>query len=466
MLSHANLDKDFWVKAATTALYLINRSPHRSLDGNIPEILWSGNSVDYSNLRVFGCPVYVHLNEGKLVPSAVKCIFLGYSFRVKGYRVWCLDPKYRQIIHSRDVTFNEDVITNFAHIKNYEPTNYLKAISSPECDKWDVAMEEEVESLHKNKTLELVKLPKDKRVISCKWLFKVKDVIPGVESNWYKAWYVVREFDQCESIDFNEVFSAVVRHTTIRVLFSIVALQDLEPEQLDVKTSFLHGHLEEEIYVEQPEGFKVPRNEDHVDQKMGKLTLLHTDYISKVLKKFNMSSYKPFPTSLALNFKLSFYECPKSEKDKEDMSRVPYSSVVGSLMYTMFCTPPDLAHAVSVVSRYMHNPGKMHWEVVKCILRYLKGTGNIGLSFEKGRASPNGVVGYLVFILQAITALSTIEAEYIASTEGVKEAIWLRGMTSLVLLVFDTLRGATTTTMKSYGFWFKVKIVGIVSQKL
>ncbi|GJU96176.1 retrovirus-related pol polyprotein from transposon TNT 1-94 [Tanacetum coccineum] len=112
MLSHANLDKDFWVEAATTASYLINRSPHRSLDGNIPEILWSGNSVDYSNLRVFGCPVYVHVNEGKLVPRVVKCIFLGYGSGVKGYRVWCPDPNYRKIIHTRDVTFNEDVIIN------------------------------------------------------------------------------------------------------------------------------------------------------------------------------------------------------------------------------------------------------------------------------------------------------------------------------------------------------------------
>ncbi|GJS41667.1 retrovirus-related pol polyprotein from transposon TNT 1-94 [Tanacetum coccineum] len=292
MLSHANLDKDFWVEAATTAAYLINRSPHRSLDGNIPEILWSGNSVDYSNLRVFGCPVYVHVNEGKLVPRAVKCIFLGYGSGVKGYRVWCPDPKYRKIIHSRDVTFNEDVIINSgkdfvpphnvdnnhtegkvefefdvensthtqppfndehietqddgnmptspqsqpqteyllardrerrqvnrpprledyqcdlvayafaaaAHIEGCEPTNYFEAISSPECDKWVVAMEEEVESLHKNKTWELVKLPKEKRVISCKWLFKVKDGIPGVESKRYKARYVVRGFDQREGM--------------------------------------------------------------------------------------------------------------------------------------------------------------------------------------------------------------------------------------------------------------------------
>nr|GEU67070.1 retrotransposon protein, putative, Ty1-copia subclass [Tanacetum cinerariifolium] len=292
-------------------------------------------------------------------------------------------------------------------------------------------------------------------MIRCKWLFKMKDGIPGVKINRYKARYVVRGFDQREGIDFNEVFSLVVRHTSIRVLLSIVALQDLEMEQLDVKKAFLYGHLEEEIYVKQPEGFKVPGkggpygsflylviyvndmliaapNKDQIrelkDQLSNKFEMndLGTDYISKVLKKFNMSSCKPVPNPLAPHFKLSSHECLKSE---EDMSRVPYSSAVGSLMYAMVCTRPDLAHAVSVVSRYMHNPGKMHWKAVK--------------------------------------SLSTTEAEYISSTEGVKEAIWLRGMVNEFGLPQElALRGAATTAMKSYGFWFKVEIVEIVSQKL
>nr|GEU84070.1 putative polyprotein [Tanacetum cinerariifolium] len=81
------------------------------------------------------------------------------------------------------------------------------------------------------------------------------------------------------------------------------------------------------------------------DRKMGKLILSQTDYISKVLKKFNMSSCKPVPTQLASHFKLSSHEFPKSKEDIEDMSRVPYSSVVGNLMYVMVCTRLNLAHA-------------------------------------------------------------------------------------------------------------------------
>nr|GEY42173.1 retrovirus-related Pol polyprotein from transposon TNT 1-94 [Tanacetum cinerariifolium] len=83
---------------------------HSDLWGSSHVTSRGGNSVDYSNPRVFRCPVYVHVNEEKLASHAVKCIFLGYGSGVKGYRVWCPNPKYRKIILRRDVTFNEDVI--------------------------------------------------------------------------------------------------------------------------------------------------------------------------------------------------------------------------------------------------------------------------------------------------------------------------------------------------------------------
>ena len=73
--------------------------------------------------------------------------------------------------------------------------------------------------------------------------------------------------------------------------------------------------------------------------------------------------------------------CPKTQEDIEYMSKVPYQSAVGSLMYAMVCTRPDIAHAVGVVSRYMSNPGKQHWLAVKWILRYLRGTTSQALCF-------------------------------------------------------------------------------------
>ena len=69
--------------------------------------------------------------------------------------------------------------------------------------------------------------------------------------------------------------------------------------------------------------------------------------------------------------------CPKTQEEMDYMSKVPYASTVGSLMYAMVFTRPDIAHAVGVVSRYMNNPGKEHWMAVKWILRYLRGTPQI-----------------------------------------------------------------------------------------
>ncbi|GKC02760.1 hypothetical protein Tco_0994370 [Tanacetum coccineum] len=137
------------------------------------------------------------------------------------------------------------------------------------------------------------------------------------------------------------------------------------------------------------------------------------------------------------------------------MGKVPYENAVGSLMYLMLCTRPDIAYAVSVVSRYLANPGKNHWEAVKWILKYLRGTANVGLMYgtdrgnhvdvtdfvdsnyakdlDKGRS----ITGY-AFLLQGCVvswkatlqhvATSNTEAEYMAFTETVKEAIWLRGL--------------------------------------
>jgi hypothetical protein len=117
------------------------------------------------------------------------------------------------------------------------------------------------------------------------------------------------------------------------------------------------------------------------DRKNRKLTLSQGKYTEKVLERFRMQNAKPVSTPLASHFKLTKEMCPKTQEEIEYMSRVPYSSAVGSLMYAMVCTRLDIAHAVGVVSRYMNNPGKEHWEAVKWILRYLRGTTTHALCF-------------------------------------------------------------------------------------
>ena len=88
---------------------------------------------------------------------------------------------------------------------------------------------------------------------------------------------------------------------------------------------------------------------------------------------------------MANHFKLSKEQSSKTAEERDHMILVPYASAVGSLMYDMVCTRPDIAHAVGVVSRYMANPGKEHWDAVKWLLRYLRGTSSTSLCFGKGK---------------------------------------------------------------------------------
>ena len=109
-------------------------------------------------------------------------------------------------------------------IEYYEPSNYREAVSSENSAQWSIAMSKEIESLHKNRTWELVKPPKGQKIVGCKWVFKKKEGTIGVEAPRFKARLVAKGYSQREGIDFNEVFSPIVRHSSIRVILSMVAL--------------------------------------------------------------------------------------------------------------------------------------------------------------------------------------------------------------------------------------------------
>ena len=123
---------------------------------------------------------------------------------------------------------------------NAEPSSYSEAIISGDSNKWMTAMHDEMESLEKNGTWDLVKLPREKKPIRCKWVFKRKEGVSPNDETRYKARLVAKGYSQIPGIDYNEVFSPVVKHSSIRTLLSIVAMHDFELEQLDVKIAFLH----------------------------------------------------------------------------------------------------------------------------------------------------------------------------------------------------------------------------------
>ncbi|KAE8673431.1 hypothetical protein F3Y22_tig00111783pilonHSYRG00232 [Hibiscus syriacus] len=398
MLRNAGIEKSFWAEAINTALYVMYNSQEIS----------------------------------KLDPKSRKCKFLGYADGVKGYCLW--DPTAHKVIISRDVIFVEDKLqrkedddsaekseTTQIHVEKEfeqgdsseaepthdeqeresskapttqdgEPSIYQEAINNSDASLWMMAMQEEIEALHKNNTWDLVPLPQGRKPIGNKWVFKIKrNGDDQVER--YRARLVVKGYAQKE-------------------------------EQLDVKTTFLHGNLEKEIYMLQPEGPK----KDHIEELKAQLAKeFEMKDLGSATKILGMQIHrdrncKPISTPLPINFKLSSSMSPSSEEERMEMSRVPYASAVGSLMFAMKCTRPDIAQGVGVVSRYMANPGKEHWNTVKRILRYIKGTSNVALYYGGSNLLINGWVSKL----QSVVATSTTEAEYVAATQASKEAIWLK----------------------------------------
>ena len=412
-------------------------------------------------------------------------------------------------------------------------------------------MNQEMESIYSNSVWELIDLPEGFRPIGNKWIYKRKKG-PDGKVETFKARLVAKGYTQKEGVDYEETFSPVAMLKSIRILLSMAASLDYEIWQMDVKTAFLNGNLDEEIYMSQPEGFqekdqeqKVCRllksiyglkqasrswnirfdetiksfgfhqsvdeacvykliKEKHVvflvlyvddillmgdnvklltevkdwlatqfkmkdlgnanyvlgiqilrDRKNRVLALSQATYIDKVLTRFSMQNSKKGLMPTRHGIILSKKECPSTPQEIEDMRHVPYASAVGSLMYAMLCTRPDICYAVGVVSRFQSNPGLNHWIAVKHILKYLRRTrdymlvysgddlkiqGYTDSDFQGDRDSRKSTSGS-VFTLggaavvwrsvkQSSIADSTMEAEYIAASEAAKEAVWLKNFLS------------------------------------
>ncbi|KAL2226886.1 UNVERIFIED_CONTAM: Retrovirus-related Pol polyprotein from transposon TNT 1-94 [Sesamum indicum] len=283
-------------------------------------------------------------------------------------------------------------------------------------------MNDEMNSLKKNDTWELCQLPKGKKALQNRWVYRVKEESDGKKR--YKARLVVKGFQQRYGIDFIDVFTPIVKLTTIRLVLSMVAAENLELQQMDVKTVFLHGDLEEEIYMVQPEGYN--RDDQQVcrlkkslyglkqalwqwyrkfDNFMLEIDFFrcnadHCCYVKRLKdqlsRRFDMKDLGEARQILGMKITrdkgAGKFDLPQTDSERAKMRVTPYASAIGSLMYAMICTRPEIAHAVGVVSRFMSNPGVMHWEAVKWILRYLRGTKDRALVFGKGKLTLFGFV--------------------------------------------------------------------------
>ena len=186
------------------------------------------------------------------------------------------------------------------------------------------------------------------------------------------------------------------------------------------------------------------------DKISGTINVSQEAYIDNILARFNLQEAKSYSSPLDPNVKLSKDQCPKTDEEKKAMEKVPYRQAIRSLMWAAVATQPDIAFPVSLLSQFLENLGEVHWNTVKQVLKYLKGTKDHKLTLG---LSQNGLVGYAdadwalqdhrhsisayVFQIdsgsiswncqkQSIVALSSIEVEFITLTHAAKEALCLQ----------------------------------------
>ncbi|KAL0400307.1 UNVERIFIED_CONTAM: Retrovirus-related Pol polyprotein from transposon RE1 [Sesamum radiatum] len=328
----------------------------------------------------------------------------------------------------------------------YEPNHYLQAKGELE---WENAMNDELAALEKNHTWDIVDLPKGKKVIGSKWVYKSN--LPrgkkAIGSKWvykvklkpdgsidrYKARLVAKGYNQIEGIDYFDRFSPVAKAVTVRILFAVASNFDWAIHQADINNAFLHGFLEEDIYMMPPDGSSIQpgkvcklkrslyglkqasrqwnqeltsklldygflqsphehclfiKKSDvgilillvYVDDVLitgssGQQILEHK-YIKEIIHDVNLTSCTPGHTPLPLGVKFS----TQDSSPLHDPG--PYKRLVGRLLYLSF-TRPDIAFGAQQLSQFINQPGQVHMDAALHLVRYLKGTPSQGIFFPR-----------------------------------------------------------------------------------
>nr|KAJ0226392.1 hypothetical protein LSAT_V11C100008470 [Lactuca sativa] len=359
-----------------------------------------------------------------------------------------------------------------------DPNTFSEDMASRDLHFWKEAIQDEIDSIMHNNTWVLSDLPPSCKALGCKWILKRKMKVDGTIDK-YKARLVIQGFRQKEGIDFFDTYAPVARISTIRLSLVLTAIHNLVIHQIDVKTAFLNGELDEEIYMKQPEVFVMPGNEHKVCKlkkslyevdktkkflsssfemkdlgeadvilgiriKQGNngISISQSHYIEKILKKFNFENCSPISTPIDPSLKLL-------PNKGSPVSQLEYSRAIGSLMYVMISTRLDIAYTVGRLSRYTSNPSTHHWQAVSRVFK------DHELWFTY-RGHPSVLEGYSdaswinnledhsstkgwVFLLgggaiswaskkQTCITNSTMEFEFVALSAAGKKSEWLRNL--------------------------------------
>ncbi|GJS57605.1 retrotransposon protein, putative, ty1-copia subclass [Tanacetum coccineum] len=549
MMNLTTLPLSFWDYALESATRILNMVPTKKVD-KTPYELWYGKVPNLSYLKVWGYPIgiegyYFYLSpENKIVVARYAEFFeknlitqeVGgraidleeiqdedtspseitreISMEVEGFE----PPQEEEISIRRSERTRRapNRLCLNVEAEEYslgdlnEPTSYKAAILDSESNKWIDAMNAEIQSMMDNMVWVLVDLH-----LGCKTVgvsgFLRKDDMWVVHT--YKARLVAKGYTQLYGVDYEETFSPVADIRAIRILISIAAYYDYEIWQMDIKTAFLNGYLDEDIYMVQPEGFVDPNHPRKVcklqrsiyglkqasrswnkrfDEEIKRFgfaqnldepcvyqkasgsnvtfLILYVDdiiimgnhipslqsvkdylgkcfamkdlgeaafilgikiyrdrskrliglgqnaYMDKILKRYRMDNSKRGHILMQERLDLNKTQGASTPKEVKRMQNVPYASVVGSIMYVVRCTRPDVAFAQNITSRFQQNPGELHWTAVKNILKYLRNTKDMFLVY--------GAVDWKSS-KQSTTAMSATESKYIAALEAAMETIWI-----------------------------------------
>ncbi|GFZ20884.1 hypothetical protein Acr_29g0000460 [Actinidia rufa] len=529
LLLGMGVPKYFWHMAVLTATYLINRTPSRVLNGKAPlHILQPASTLFPIIPRVFGCTCFVQnrsLTRTKLDDKAVRCIFLGYSSMSKGYR--CYDPVTRHMYHSLDVTFLKTVPFFSNSTPNpgseilaadepipprplpiLEPTSptptpngslspiasqdpgpraqaplpasfsgvcQVNSISIPRSvhealqnPLWVSAMKAEMEALQRNRTWDLIALPKRERTVGC---FRAQGEYSGNVCRLRKSIYGLKQSPRAWfhrfsevvlSMDFRQCHSDhtcfIRRQSQGRCIIISVYVDDIiitgddasgiVQVKCGLRKAFDIKDLGPLRYFL---GIEVARSRHGISLSQRKYSL-------DLLQDTGMLGCRPASTPMVPNLKIS----AESGELLPDPSI--YQRLVGRLIY-LTNTRPDLTFAVSIVSQFMHSPRTSHLDAVYHILRYLKSCPGRGLLYKSGvqsglscftdadyagsKSDRRSTSSFCTFHgshliswkskKQAVVSRSSAEAEYRAMAQGTSEIIWLRSLlTELGFSVTDS----------------------------